>query len=46
MDKPPVIDRNAYIMMLVVFTNKTREYWELRTDEEVYEEYKRLIELD
>lgn len=42
----PTIDRNAYIFHLVAFTNKPREYGEKRTDEEVEEEYRKLILMD
>lgn len=38
--------REAYTFYLVTFTNKPREYWEKRTDEEVEEEYRKLILMD
>lgn len=45
-DKTQDIDRNAYIFHLIAFTNKPHEYWDKRTDEEVEEEYRKLILMD
>jgi len=40
------IDREFYIDHLLPFSNKTREYYELRTDRELVAEYEKLIRLD
>lgn len=40
------IDRKEYISYLILFTNKTQEYWDKRSDREVIEEYSKLIKLD
>lgn len=42
----PSIDREFYIEHLIPFNNKTREYYELRTDRELIAEYELLIRLD
>lgn len=45
-DKIPGIDREYYIMYLLPYTNKTREYYEKLTDRELIVAWERLMKLD